>query len=157
MNFLNPLFLAGLAAASLPILIHLFSKRKTKEMPFSSLEYLREISLKRVRRLQLRQFILLALRVLIVALFAAAMARPAIRGSNSPITRGSSTVAIVIDNSFSMASLAPERMGDVSSAVPAEPPADEATASAGSPAEGGTLYAQAKERAFEILDLDAGR
>ena len=91
MNFLNIAFLVGMAAAALPILIHLFSKRKTREMPFSSLEYLREISLKRVRRLQLRQFLLLALRVLIVALFAAAMARPAIRGAQSPMTRGSSS------------------------------------------------------------------
>lgn len=151
MNFLNIAFLVGMAAAALPILIHLFSKRKTRELPFSSLEYLREISLKRVRRMQLRQFLLLALRVLIVALFAAAMARPAIRGAQSPMTRGSSTVAIVIDNSFSMASLAPSRMGDLSDAIPSR--ADEGEALPGVPSEAGTLYEQAKDRAMEILEL----
>ena len=72
LTFLNSLFLAGLAAAALPILIHLFSKRRAKEVRFPSLEFLQEVSRKKVRRLQLRQILLLVLRVLIIGLFALA-------------------------------------------------------------------------------------
>lgn len=120
LTFLNTVFLAGLAAAALPILIHLFSRRKAKDIPFSSIEYLREISLRKIRRMKLRQWLLLALRVLIVALFAMAMGRPAIRGSASPITRGSSTVAILLDNSYSMSAARPDRAGDLPSDLPAD-------------------------------------
>ena len=116
LTFLNSLFLAGLAAAALPILIHLFSKKKAKDVPFPSIEYLREVSQRKVRRMRLRQWLLLALRVLIVALFAMAMGRPAIRGTASPITKGSSTVAIVLDNSYSLSSADPQLTGDLDDA-----------------------------------------
>lgn len=160
-NFLNALFLAGLAAAALPILIHLFSKRKAKDIPFSSLEYLKEISIRKVRRLQLRQFLLLALRVLIIACFALAMSRPALRGSGSPLTRGSSTVAILLDNSFSMSGLVAERLGDLPAATQDDagaadrtaPRAASETPSALTVLEDGSLYERAKLRAIEVLDL----
>jgi hypothetical protein len=159
LNFLNPVFLAGLAAAALPILIHLFSRRRARVLSFPSLEYLQEISRRKVRRMRLRQWLLLALRVLIVAFFAMAMGRPAIRGGAGVVTRGSSTVAVVLDNSFSMSAADPRRSGE-------SPPLDDAppaggvagTAAGGLEAgtlfdESGTVYQSAKERVFEILDL----
>jgi hypothetical protein len=168
LNFLNPIFLAGLAAAALPILIHLFSRRRAREITFPSLEYLQEISRRKVRRMRLRQWLLLALRVLIIAFFAMAMGRPAIRGGAGVITRGSSTMALVLDNSFSMGAADPRRSGET-------PPLDDTppagvsgtrggegsaagTAAGGLDAgtpfdESGTVYQSAKERALEILDL----
>ncbi len=101
LSWLHQIFLAGIAAAALPILIHLFSRRRAREVPFPSLEYLREISRQKVRRMRLRQWLLLALRVAIVALFAMAMGRPVLRGSGGVATRGSSTVVILLDNSYS--------------------------------------------------------
>jgi hypothetical protein len=168
LNFLNPIFLAGLAAAALPILIHLFSRRRAREITFPSLEYLQEISRRKVRRMRLRQWLLLALRVLIIAFFAMAMGRPAIRGGAGVITRGSSTMAVVLDNSFSMGAADPRRSGEtppLDDAPPAGVPG--ARGGAGSAAgtaaggldagtqfdESGTVYQSAKERALEILDL----
>ncbi len=150
LSFLNSVFLAGLAAAALPILIHLFSRRRAREVSFPSLEYLREISRQKVRRMRLRQWLLLALRVLIVALFALAMGRPAIRGSKGALTRGSSTIAVVLDNSASMSAADPA----LSSANPVlAPVAGSSEGNEALPPEAGSLFAAAKKRASEIFDL----
>ena len=162
LNFLNPLFLVGLTAAALPILIHLFSRRRAKELPFSSLEFLQEISRQKVRRMRLRQWLLLALRVLIIALFALAMGKPVHRGSGLA-SRGSSTIAIVLDNSWSMAAADPRLTGETPTAMTvgaADPGATAAGgtgtgASNGGVDDRGTVYALARERALEILDLMA--
>ncbi|MCB9465551.1 MAG: BatA domain-containing protein [Candidatus Eisenbacteria bacterium] len=140
-DFFNIAFLGGLAAAALPILIHLFSKKKAQDVPFSSIEYLREISIKKVRRMRLRQFLLLALRVLIIASFALAMSRPIMKGSAGSVTRGTSTVAILLDNSYSMGAFDPAVSGG---SVP-----ESGVAGGGD----GTLFAEAKSRALEVLDL----
>ena len=42
MHFLNPLFLLGLAASSVPLLIHLLTRRRPRRTEFSSVEFLRE-------------------------------------------------------------------------------------------------------------------
>lgn len=135
-TFLNSIFLAGLVAAALPILIHLFSRRRAKEVRFPSVEFLREAARKKVRRLQLRQLLLLILRVLIVSFFALAMARPAFRAGAGMLGRGSSTVAVILDNSFSMGA------ADPALNVPA----------AGS-SEEGTVYQTAKRRSGEVISL----
>jgi hypothetical protein len=150
-TFLNQIFLAGLAAAALPILIHLFSRRRAKEVPFASLEYLQEISRQKVRRMRLRQLLLLALRVLVVALFALAMGRPAIRGSAGVVTRGSSTLAVVLDNSYSMNAVDPRLTGK--GGRPGGSSADPGETGASPVDEEGTVFALAKERALEVLDL----
>jgi hypothetical protein len=62
MTFLNPFMLFGLAAAAIPILLHLLNLRKLKTVEFSSLQFLRELQRTRMRRIRLRQWILLALR-----------------------------------------------------------------------------------------------
>lgn len=145
LTFLNSAFLVGLAAASLPILIHLFSRRRTRDVRFPSLEFLQEVSRKKVRRLQLRQFLLLLLRVLIIALFGLAMARPAVRTGEGGFGRGSSTIAIILDNSFSMAARDPGMQGL---------PSTSAVAVSTSPVvEEGTVFAGAKQRALEIVSL----
>jgi len=141
-TFLNSIFLAGLIAAALPILIHLFSRRRAKEVRFPSIEFLREVSRKKVRRLQLRQLLLLVLRVLIIAFFALAMARPALRAGGGMLGRGSSTVAVILDNSFSMAA-----------ADPALSAPDARPSSEGSGSEEGTVYQAVKRRASEVISL----
>ena len=69
-SFLNAAFLVGAVAAVVPILIHLFSRRKVARIPFSSIRFLEEIARRRVRRMRLTQWIILALRVLALALLA---------------------------------------------------------------------------------------
>ena len=81
MSFLNPLFLFGLAAAAIPVIIHLFTRRRPKDIPFPSLEFLAEVNQSEIRRLKLKQWLLLLLRALAVAALALAMSRPALKGS----------------------------------------------------------------------------
>lgn len=155
LSFLNSVFLAGLVAAAVPILIHLFSRRRAKEVAFPSLEYLREISRQKVRRMRLRQWLLLALRVLVLALFALAMGRPVIRGSSGVVARGNSTVIILLDNSYSMAAADPRLTGDLPPQTQEPRRTEEDTDTGGfrQVDERGTLFQAAKNRAYEILDL----
>src|SRR2546428_772978 len=87
MSFLNPLFLFGLAAASIPILIHLFTRQRPRETRFPSLEFLAEVNRSEIRRLKLRQWLLLLLRTPAVAALAPAMSRPALKGHLCPARR----------------------------------------------------------------------
>lgn len=100
MNFLNPLFLFGLSAAALPVLIHLFTRRKPREVRFPSLEFLAEVNQSEIRRLRIKQWLLLALRTLAVALLALAMARPSLQGG--PHGGAASTLIALVDVSGSM-------------------------------------------------------
>jgi Aerotolerance regulator N-terminal/von Willebrand factor type A domain len=103
MNFLNPLFLFGLAAASIPIVIHLFTRRQPREVRFPSLEFLSEVNQSEIRRLRLKQWLLLALRTLAVACIALAMARPALRGTAGLSGDAATSVVVLVDRSASMA------------------------------------------------------
>jgi hypothetical protein len=101
-NFLNPLFLFGLAAAAIPVLIHLFTRRKPREVRFPSLEFLAEVNQSEIRRLRLKQWLLLALRTLAVALLAMAMARPSMKGGAAGHGSAASTLIALVDVSGSM-------------------------------------------------------
>ena len=102
MNFLNPLFLFGLAAAAIPVLIHLFTRRKPREVQFPSLDFLAEVNQSEIRRLRLKQWLLLLLRTLAVALLALAMARPSMRGGVAGRGSAASTLVALVDVSGSM-------------------------------------------------------
>lgn len=108
MSFLNPLFLFGLAAAAVPILIHLFTRRRPREMAFPSLEFLSEVNRSEIRRLRLRQWLLLLLRTLAVAALALAISRPALRGTAGLSRNASTTVVALVDRSGSMGAMAPD-------------------------------------------------
>jgi len=95
MNFLNPLFLFGLGAAAIPILIHLFTRRKPREVRFPSLDFLAEVNQSEIRRLRIKQWLLLLLRALAVAFLALALARPSLQGSARGGTAASTLVALV--------------------------------------------------------------
>lgn len=107
MSFLNPLFLFGLAAAAIPILIHLFTRRRPREVPFPSLEFLTEVNQSEIRRLRLKQWLLLLLRTLAIVCLALAMARPALRGNAGVRSGAASTVVVLLDRSGSMGAPAP--------------------------------------------------
>src|SRR5882724_8471479 len=65
----------GLAAA-LPILIHLWSRRKYRQERWAAMAFLLAALRKNARRIQLEQWILLAIRTVILVLFALALADP---------------------------------------------------------------------------------
>lgn len=103
MTFLNPLFLLGLLAAGIPIVIHLLTRKRPKRIAFSSVEFLREVNVAQLRRFRLRELLLLALRVLAIALLALALSRPAFKGAlGKGGTDAASSVVLLIDRSASM-------------------------------------------------------
>ena len=97
MNFLSPGLLFGLLAASIPILIHLLNLRKLKKIDFSTLHFLKLIEKQKVRRVKLIQWLLMALRVLIIAMLVLGFSRPVIQDVRIPgFTSASKTSAVII-------------------------------------------------------------
>lgn len=104
MTFLNPAVLFGLLAASIPILIHLFNLRKLKKIEFSTLAFLKELQKNKIRKIKLKQWILLALRVAIILFLVFAFARPALKGLaiGGTTSAAKTTAVFIIDDTFSM-------------------------------------------------------
>src|SRR4249920_1739817 len=101
--FLYPLFLFGLAAASLPVLIHLLNRRRLKRIRFPAVRFIL-LSQKRISRsYRLRHWLLLALRTLAVVFLALLLANPIFQ-TGAGLFDGSGPVALVVllDNSLSM-------------------------------------------------------
>jgi len=102
--FLNPLFLFGLLATGIPLVIHLWNRRRVVTVDFSSLIFITAAHRENARRFQLRQFLILLLRMAIIALIALALARPFLTlGLPVASVRAQTDVVIVLDNSYSMA------------------------------------------------------
>ena len=103
MSFLNPIMLAGLAAVSVPIIIHLLNRRKFQKVVWAAMRFLKLSVEQNQRRMKIEDMILLALRCLLLILLALALARPAIL-SNTSDRFGQSKVTgiIIVDNSYSM-------------------------------------------------------
>ena len=103
-TFLNPSFLWGLPVVSIPILIHLLSRRRPITSPFSSVKFIQLASTTVIRRFKLKQLILLILRSFILLLLTLLFARPVVR--RMPLFAQAEGVSrstvILIDNSYSM-------------------------------------------------------
>ena len=104
MLFLNPVVLFGLLAASIPVLIHLLNLRKLKRIEFSTLAFLKELQKNKIRKIKLKQWLLLALRVLIILFLVMAFARPTIKGiAIGGTTSATKTTAVfILDDTYSM-------------------------------------------------------
>ncbi|MHC5039904.1 MAG: BatA domain-containing protein, partial [Planctomycetota bacterium] len=102
--FINPGFLAGAAAASVPIIIHLLVRRRYRRLPWAAIDLLLRAYKKTNRRLRLENWLILFLRILAVLLIAFALARPVLRGSGlaSKIGEKNRSVFLLLDNSYSM-------------------------------------------------------
>lgn len=96
MNFINPILLLFAAAASVPLLLHLFNKQRVKVVEFSTVKYLRTLQKTRLRKLKLRQILLLLLRTLILLAVAIAFARPTVEGGYFQSLGAKSTTTIVL-------------------------------------------------------------
>ncbi|MCA9217275.1 MAG: BatA domain-containing protein, partial [Planctomycetales bacterium] len=106
MTFLIPaLAWFGLAAAAIPIIIHLLNRRRFTRIDWAPMKYLKLTIQSNKRRLQIEQLILLMLRVLAMLLLFATVARPMIsRGGFGEWLAGKQrkSQVIVIDDSMSM-------------------------------------------------------
>jgi len=102
MTFLNPAILIGLLAASIPIILHFLNLRKLKKVEFSTLIFLKELQKTKIRKIKLKQWLLLLLRVLIIVLLVIAFSRPAVKTGISGSSAAKTTAVFIIDNTFSM-------------------------------------------------------
>ncbi len=114
LEFASLPMLGWLVAAVLPWLIHRWQRRQYQTTPWAAVELLLSAMQQRARRVQIDQWLLLAVRTAILVLVALAVAEPALRqwavgaGGEAPSHR-----ILVVDQSYSM------RAGNV-----LEPPLD---------------------------------
>lgn len=103
MSFLAPWLLAGSAAVSIPLILHFFYKSRHRKLPWAAMEFLRQSLEETSRRLKFQEWILLALRCLVLLLLALALARPTVSSSGKG-GRGEAVDAVfAFDVSYSMA------------------------------------------------------
>jgi len=102
LHFLNPAVLIGLVAAVIPLAIHLLNRGRTRPLPFSNLHFLRRLHHSRMRRVRLRQWLVLLLRTLIIALIISAFAHPTYQAGSGWGGRSVPTAAVLLlDLSYS--------------------------------------------------------
>ena len=102
MTFLNFGALFGLAAVSIPIIIHLLNKMQVREMAWGAMRFLQESIEKNQRRLQMEDILLLILRCLLIALLVLALSRPTWQSKSTSGGSHQVTAVLIIDNSYSM-------------------------------------------------------
>ncbi|MFQ6604958.1 MAG: BatA domain-containing protein [Fidelibacterota bacterium] len=104
MTFLSPSVLFALAAVSLPIIIHLLSIQRTREVEFSSIRFIKALEHESIRKLKLKHWLIILLRMLIIAALVMMFARPVQKGFISGARSGEqeTQLVIIVDNSASM-------------------------------------------------------
>jgi hypothetical protein len=104
MSFLSPLFLAGLSALAVPVIIHLINRERREVVEFPSLMFLQRIPYRSVRRQKLRHVFLLVMRCLALAILVAAFARPFVRqpAATRAASSGARELVVLVDRSYSM-------------------------------------------------------
>jgi len=101
--FLQPWMLWGLGLATVPILIHLFSRRRFTTVRWAAMEFLRSAYRKNQRRLRLENLLLLLIRTALIILLVLALARPFLAGQVARAVAPRAThYTLIIDNSYSM-------------------------------------------------------
>ncbi len=103
MGLLAPLFLLGLAAIAVPVIIHMIQRERKEVLEFPSLMFVRKIPFHSFRRQRIRHWFLLLLRCAALALLMLAFARPFFRAAAlAAVTDGAREVVILLDRSYSM-------------------------------------------------------
>ncbi|WP_460219016.1 BatA domain-containing protein [Psychroserpens sp. MEBiC05023] len=102
MQFKHPELLYALFLLIIPIIIHLFQLRKFKTEAFTNVQFLKELTIQTRKSSQLKKWLTLITRLLLLACTIIAFAQPYISNSDSFNTK--SETVIYLDNSFSMQS-----------------------------------------------------
>ncbi len=100
---MHTILIAGAALVGLPILLHLIMKQEPKRLTFPAFRFLKQKLKTNQRKLRLRHFVLLALRMLLIALFCLTLYQPTFKSDRLNI-RGEQPIAtvLVIDTTPSM-------------------------------------------------------
>jgi hypothetical protein len=103
MTFLQPFILWGLPLVLVPVVIHLLNRLRHRPLPWAAMMFLRSATRKSTRYAQLRQFLILLLRVLAVLGLVLAVSRPLAGGWMGWLTAGApDTILVLLDRSASM-------------------------------------------------------
>lgn len=99
-----PAMLWGLGLASLPILIHLLNRHRHQVIDWAAMKWLLAAVKKRQRSIRLEQWLLLALRTLVLVLVILAMAKPTLEEARALFVADTPAThhILVFDNSMSM-------------------------------------------------------
>ena len=100
-SFVNPALLAGASAISIPILIWLVNRYRTKTVEWAAIEFLRRAVEKTRSRLRLEELLLLLIRCLILILLAMAVARPRGKALLTSSESARKNVVMILDTSYS--------------------------------------------------------
>ena len=103
MQFVHPLYLFGLLAIAIPIVVHLFNFRRFRRVYFTNVRFLQALRQQTRKQSQLRHLLILLMRILAIAALVFAFAQPYIPypDSHSKIAQ-QNVVSVFVDNSFSM-------------------------------------------------------
>ncbi len=103
MTFVFPILLGGLVLAGIPVLLHLIVRQKPRTLPFPAFRFLVQKQKTNLRKLRLRHFLLLALRMLLIAAMCLALAQPRLfyQGLNLSSERPVAAI-LLFDTSASM-------------------------------------------------------
>jgi len=102
LTFLHPWVLWGLLAGGIPVIIHLLNKRRYRPLPWAAMRFLREAIRVNARRMQIEDWILLALRTLLFLLVPLAFALPVLRSHAVLLGQPQVCAVILLDDSYSM-------------------------------------------------------
>jgi hypothetical protein len=104
MQFLFPSFLWGLLAVSVPLIIHLFNFRRTKRVFFTNVAFLKVVDTQTSSFRRLKQWLIMAARMLFLACLVLAFAQPFLPAKDSAGRRisGIGVNSLYLDNSLSM-------------------------------------------------------
>lgn len=111
MTFAVPLFLLAALAAVIPVILHLINRQRVKDLPFSTLRFLKISVQKTRRRKRIHDVLLMLIRTAVLLLIALGLSRPTLTNLKSLLGGGAqSAVAIILDNSASMGLIDQGRM-----------------------------------------------
>ncbi|MGO9828989.1 MAG: vWA domain-containing protein [Myxococcaceae bacterium] len=104
MSFAHPWLLLGALAALLPLLVHLFDRRRPKPRPFAAIAFVLRSHRRTASRLRLKRLLLYTLRTLLLLAVPVALARPQLLrpGASALHPSGPAATALVVDRSLGM-------------------------------------------------------
>jgi hypothetical protein len=106
MGFLNAALLLGALAFLVPLVIHLLNRSRFQTVDWGAMHLLESVALQNAKKIQWQALLLLLVRCAIPILLAFAMARPILDRFQLATSGGSSATTLLIDDSYSMQSLA---------------------------------------------------
>src|SRR5260221_7748015 len=115
MSFGYPSFLWTLLVVAIPIIIHLFNFRKTTRIYFSNTRFLKQVKEETTQKRKLKQYLVLASRLLFLFFLVMAFAQPFLPAKEEMTAQQS--IAIYLDNSFSMSSPVEEKTRALDEAI----------------------------------------